>query len=261
MLQKINGVELFVESYGQGEPVILVHGLTADHHSMENIGEWLKDDYQVILYDCRGHGQSEKPAHYTLMDHAQDLLGIMDFYGLTQANVIGESMGTYISQQAAILAPERFRKLILLVPKAHGKTSSVQRLLEEAGKSLNEVSQEEMMAIIGKATYAPTTPKEMILQAMEKMAGGVELTPKQKAAVDEALAGFDLRPNLGKITCPTLVCSGKYDGLNPPDMGREVADLIPNARFELFEHSGHLLVVEEEEKCKQLVRNFLQEAK
>ena len=81
MLQKINGVELFVESYGQGEPVILVHGLTADHHSMENIGEWLKDDYQVILYDCRGHGQSEKPAHYTLMDHAQDLLGIMDFYG------------------------------------------------------------------------------------------------------------------------------------------------------------------------------------
>ena len=257
MMQKINGVDLFVESIGQGDPVILVHGLTADHHSMEPIAEWLKNDYQVVLYDCRGHGLSEKPEHYTLMDHAQDLLGVMDFYGFEQANVIGESMGTYISQQAAILAPNRFRKLVLLVPKAHGKTSSVQRLLKEAGKDINEVSQEEMMQIIGKATYAPSTPKELVLEAMQKLTGGVELTAKQKAAVDEALAGFDLRDDLHKITCPTLVCSGKYDGLNPPDMGKEVAEGIPNAQFELFEHSGHLLAMEEEEKCKNLVLQFL----
>ena len=83
------------------------------------------------------------------------------------------------------------------------------------------------------------------------------LTAEEKKAVDKALEGFDLRSGLPKITAPTLVCSGKYDGINPPEMGKEVAELIPNARFELFEHSGHVLHIEEEPKCRQLVCEFL----
>lgn len=92
---------------------------------------------------------------------------------------------------------------------------------------------------------------------LQQSSAGAVLTATEKAAVDKALEGFDLRKGLPTVTAPTLVCSGKYDGINPPDLGEEVAGLIPNAKFELFEHSGHALHLEEEDKCRRLVCDFL----
>ena len=255
-VQKINGINIWVDSVGEGDPVVLIHGLTSSYHTMLGIADWLKNEHQVIYYDCRGHGASEKPPYYTLDDHADDLLAIMDFYGLERANVLGMSMGTYIAQAAAIKAPQRIKKLVLLVPKAHGKTSSIQRLLKEAGKDIGTVSAQELGAIMLANTFAPETPEE-IKKKMLQANSAATLTAEEKKAVDKALEGFDLREGLPKITAPTLVCSSKYDGINPPEMGKEVAELIPNARFELFEHSGHVLHIEEEPKCRRLVCEFL----
>lgn len=255
-LQTINGIALWCESRGQGEPVILIHGLTADHNSMEVLAQWLLPQYQVITYDCRGHGLSEKPAHYTLADHVKDLLALMDFYQVDTCRVVGMSMGTYIAQAAAIAAPKRISHLALLVPKAHGKTSSVQRILQEAGQDISQLSQAEIMAIIGSKSIAPTTSPEILAQ-MSGQTASVELTAEQKAAVDEALAGFDLRPDLSQITAKTIVFSGQYDGLNPPELGREVAQGIKGAQFVLFEHSGHILHLEEADKCHQQLLAFL----
>lgn len=257
MLETINGIQINIVEEGKGPAVILVHGLTADYHSMLPIMAWLSPDHRVIAYDCRGHGMSDKPAEYTLLDHGRDLLAIMDHYGLEQADVLGVSMGTYVTMQAAVLKPERFHRIVLIAPKGHGRTSSVQEIIKRAGKDMSEISQEEMIAMISDATFAPTTSSEQRRSIFAAQDGGVSLTPAETAAVNKALANFDLRPDLGKITCPTLVCSGKYDGINPPTLGREVADLISNSRFELFENSGHTLYLEEEDKCKAMVRNFL----
>lgn len=147
-IQKINGIDIWVDSVGTGDPVVLIHGLTSTHHTTLDIAEWLKNEHQVIYYDCRGHGDSEKPPYYTLDDHANDLLAIMDFYGLESANVLGMSMGTYIAQAAAIKAPQRVKKLVLLVPKAHGQTSSAQRILKAVGKDIEDVSAEELVELM-----------------------------------------------------------------------------------------------------------------
>ncbi|WP_028401569.1 alpha/beta fold hydrolase [Ectobacillus panaciterrae] len=85
----------------------------------------------------------------------------------------------------------------------------------------------------------------------------VILTPEQQAAANKALEGFDFRPDLNKVTAKTLVISGKYDGLNPPELGREIASLIPDSTFVEFEKSGHAPNVEEHKYFMELVINFL----
>jgi 3-oxoadipate enol-lactonase len=67
------------------------------------------------------------------------------------------------------------------------------------------------------------------------MEGGIELNPDQFQAANKALERFDFRPNLDKITAKTLVMSGKYDGLNPVEFGRENASYIQNVTFIEFE--------------------------
>ena len=84
------------------------------------------------------------------------------------------------------------------------------------------------------------------------------LNAAQRQAISRALAGFDLRPGLPHLPMPVLVLAGKYDGINPPAAARAVADLIPGSRFELFEHSGHMLRQEEPQKLEQTLRAFLQ---
>ncbi len=77
------------------------------------------------------------------------------------------------------------------------------------------------------------------------------------AAVERSLADFDLRPGLPSITAPTLVLSGRSDGLNPPEAGEELARLVPGARFEVYEHAGHMLPYEETERLVAEVEAFL----
>ncbi|MGV3465348.1 MAG: alpha/beta fold hydrolase, partial [Heyndrickxia sp.] len=88
---------------------------------------------------------------------------------------------------------------------------------------------------------------------------GHVLTPDEQAAANKALEGFDFRSDLHKITAETLVISGKYDGLNPPTLGKEIADLIPRSTFVEFEKSGHAPNAEEPEKFINIVKDFLME--
>ena len=97
------------------------------------------------------------------------------------------------------------------------------------------------------ALWSPDTTQERRDELLAQQGGAEQqmLTAEARAAIDRSLTGFDLRPQLPSITAPTLVISGLSDGLNPPEVGEEVARLIPGARFEVYEHSGHMLPVEE----------------
>ncbi len=144
------------------------------------------------------------------------------------------------------------------------KASENQYLRFLTGKGLDPAAleQEELLAAMSEALWSRDTSPERRQQIMAEQlaaqpAGAKELTGEEKKAVDAALADFDLRPDLGKITAPTLVIAGRDDGLNPPELGQEVAGLIPGSRFMVFEHSGHMLVDEEPQRLHDDVEAFL----
>jgi len=249
---KVNSISLNVNLKGEGSPLILVHGLGRDGAQYDYLVPELKKSFKVIIFDCRGHGQSEKPAEYTLQDHIADILGIMDYYKIGVTYLLGVSAGSYIAQGVAIAAPERISKLILTVPKSNGLTSSFQRLFDAHEKeTMGKNEQERILTVLKYFTCNP----EWIKQQSDIFE--TKLTHEQFTAASKALAGFDFRKNLPEVTAKTLVISGKYDGLNSPEEGKEVASLIPHSKYVLMQHSGHLPIREEPMEYLRIIKEFL----
>lgn len=257
----LNGIDLHVEQTGEGVPLVMLHGLTANIETMRAEINRLSRSRRVIAIDSRGHGRSDKPSIYTLTDHVDDVLGVMNALGLTQVDLMGSSMGSYIAQGVAIREPGRVNKLVLVTPKAHGATSSVARLLAQHAAELQGKSEAEVQAFLFGLAFAPTTSAQvrasMMASMQQQAAAGLMLTPEQNLAANRALEGFDFRPDLARVTAKTLVISGRHDALNPPEEGELIAGLIPGARFEVLEHSGHVPNLEEPERFFELIESFL----
>ena len=114
---RVNGVELYYELNGSGEPLVLVHGSWGDHHNWDPVVSALAESFRVLAYDRRGHSASERPAGQgSVFEDADDLAGLIDELGLGPAHVAGNSFGAVIVLRAATRRPEVFRSLIAHEP-------------------------------------------------------------------------------------------------------------------------------------------------
>ncbi|MGI2329186.1 alpha/beta fold hydrolase [Planococcus sp. YIM B11945] len=249
------GVQLYYVEAGEGAPLVLIHGLTASLMTFQQEIEYFQDHFRVIAYDCRGHGRSDKPLSYTLNDHIEDVVALLDHLGIGKAHVLGVSMGSYIAQGLVLAHPERVEKLVLVVSKSNGKTSSTQELFNRHADEIEGMEEQEQQKHLFKYMFRNLAAVE----EWQKESGLTEqtLTLIQQAAANKALEGFDFRRTLPTVESPTLVISGTHDGLNPPERGREIAGLIPDALFVEFENSGHAPNVEESELFLDVTTDFL----
>jgi 3-oxoadipate enol-lactonase len=251
-----NGVQLHYVEEGKGIPLLLIHGLASSVTMYKNEIAHFKEDFRVLAVDLRGHGKSDKPLKYLLQDHVQDVINLLDYLGIERVSILGTSMGSYVAQGVAIKRPELIYKLILVVAKAHGKVSSSQEMLTRHADELPHLTAEEQQSFLFRHTFHNIPA---VVKVMEKnQQNEILLTPAQQAAANKALEGFDFRPKLGEVTADTLVISGRYDGLNPPERGMEIVRLIPKAAFVEFTKSGHAPQVEEPELFLEQVTDFLQ---
>jgi 3-oxoadipate enol-lactonase len=254
----INGISIAVNTFGdkKNPPLFLIHGIKQVKEIFTGFAEMMSKDFFVVAYDNIGHGQSGKPKTLTLVDQANALFGLIEHFGYKDAYVIGESMGSYIAQQAALLNQNVFRKLVLLVTKGEGKTSSVAEYLKRIGVDAKKVSPQELLKVCEGAIWAPTTPQSLKDETNKILDESEPLTPEQSALIDKSCAGFDFRPELHKLHIPVMVVAGEHDGLNPPSRGKEVADLIPGAKFVIVKDGGHYLRIEHPQEFAKLTKDF-----
>ncbi|CAN5335883.1 3-oxoadipate enol-lactonase [soil metagenome] len=260
---ELNGRRIFFREFGDpGLPLlVLVHGLYGDTSTVAPLAERLAERFHVIAPDALGHGLSDHPAEFTLEDQGKMLDALVATLGHAAATVVGVSMGAYLAAEAAILEPSRVSHLVLVVGKAHGTTSSSAAYAARMGFDLAKANPEEALAFMSGAIWSPdTTPERRAEIVAMQSESQVVLTPDEKAAVELSLAGFDLRPELHRITAATFVISGRADGLNPPEAGEELARHIHGARFEVYEHSGHVLAFEEMDKLVTDIIGFVLDA-
>lgn len=258
----LNGNAVFYRTVGSAErpPLVLLHGLYGDSTSMVPIAERFADHFFVIAPDALGHGRSARPEGFTLADQGRMVGALVTALGYDSAALLGLSMGSYLAAQAAVLAPERFSRLILVVGKAHGMTSSVSAYATRMGFDLASATPDELIEFMAGAMWSADTSAQRRAEIMAEAAtrtDAVILDRDEQAAVERSLAGFDLRPELHRVSAPTLVISGRADGLNPPAAGRELAEGILGARFEVYEHSGHMLMAEETDRLVADVTGFV----
>jgi 3-oxoadipate enol-lactonase len=255
----IAGTDLYYERRGAGEPLLLIQGLGGNSlHWGEGFLGGLEDGFELILFDNRGAGRSGPlEGEHTIADIAGDALGLLDALAIDSVHVVGISMGGMVAQEIVLSAPERVRTLTLGCtfpggPEATMTDMAVVGMLAEAVLSGDQertlrVGYDVMIA----AEYGR---QEGAYELYAELAGQYPTPVPVLMAQLSAIMGHDTSERLGEVETPTLVIHGTEDRLLDVANGELIARLIPGARLELLEGSGHMFFWEQPERSAQLVR-------
>jgi 3-oxoadipate enol-lactonase len=112
---RVNDIDMYYEIHGEGEPVVLIAGLNSDHTLYTAIIPKLAERYQVVAFDNRGVGRSDKPdIPYSIDMMADDTAGLLNTLGIQQAHILGTSLGGRIAASLALRYPSQIKSLILV---------------------------------------------------------------------------------------------------------------------------------------------------
>lgn len=237
--------------------MVLANSLGTDMRVWDAVVARLGGRFRFLRYDKRGHGLSETtPAPYWMDDHIGDLIGLLDALDIDQAIVCGVSVGGMIAQGLAARQPERVRGLILC-DTAH--RIGPEELWDQRIRAIQEGGIESLAdAILERwftADFRKHRADELALWRHMLVRTPVDGYTGTCAAIRDA----DLGSETAQIRVPTLVVCGVDDGATPPDLVREMAALIPKARFNLIEGAAHLPSVETPETLAKMIGDFATE--
>ena len=264
----VNGVEIYYEVHGQGEPLILIMGHGAGHSGWRFHARAFKSHYRVITFDNRGIGKTGgRGDHYTIQTIADNTASLMDHLGIDKAHVLGASLGGMIAQEIAINYPQRVMKLILVstTPGGWEVSETHPEVLRVMGVKDSPDEADFRSVDIGKWISV------MISLSFNKKLYRMFLTPvarvymKSVAGVEgiigqlEASPEYDTRDRLHLITAPTLVMAGTEDRLIPLRHSEEITSRIPNAKLVKVEGGSHAFLVEMRARFRQEVLDFLRD--
>jgi 3-oxoadipate enol-lactonase len=259
LFARINGVLLHYRIAGRaGSPaLVLANSLGTDARIWDGVIDRLSSGYRILSYDKRGHGLSDAvPGEYSLDQHLDDVLGLMDHVGIERAGFVGVSIGGLIGQGLALRAPERFVGMALCdtAPKVGDATFWAQRM--EAVRSGGTAT---IADAIMERWFSPNFQSER----PEELAGWRNMFLRSDrdgyAATCATLRDTDLTQTIGAIALPVLVVGGSEDRATPPDLVRACADAIPNARFVLIDGVGHIPSIEQPETLASMLGDFFTE--
>ena len=241
-----NGILTRCWEIGEGDPVVLIHGLADDHRAWRCVVAHLMLTRRVILYNLRGHGGTELgAADGTLSQLGADLIDLCDSLELDQPALAGFSLGGTIAMRAALDAPDRIGALVLVA------TSS------RVGRAARDwYAQRAQLASSGDPGLRATLDQDTtdVYRARPEGTGAGLLIrrsstrdPLGYANACRAMEGLSHQPlddELPKIKKQTLVLAGSEDQHCPPRAGEIIAGRIPDAALTVYEGAGHPLPYE-----------------
>lgn len=237
---KVNGIDIAYTRRGTGNPLMLVHGFPLDHSIWNETAALLEENFDLILPDLRGFGESatvETP--YFMDDMADDLATLLDHMKINEIAIAGHSMGGYVALAFAKKYPHRVRGLALVASQAAADAPDRK---DGRYKTAQDVAEKG----VGVVADAMTSK----LSAMAEVQTFVRAIMEQQtpAAVIGALKAMaereDMSASLAAFSFPVLVVHGDEDALIPVDRGREVKSLVPAAHLTEIQGAGHMPMLE-----------------
>ena len=260
-----NGARLYYEVYGEGEPLLLIMGLGANHLSWTLQIPVYAREFQVIVFDNRGTGQSSFPqdVDLTIPSMADDAAALLDTLGLESAHVYGISMGGMIAQEMALRHPEKVRSLILGATTPGGLNAvspdpETLRALIEQGAAIDRTMSPALLEVLFSPGYLADHSGEL-MATFQSMRDYPATSTEAYQAQLRAAARHDTYDRLPDIDAPTLVLHGTDDPLIPPDNGRTLAERIPGAKLVLLEGARHAYLLEKQDESDAAVLEFLRD--
>jgi pimeloyl-ACP methyl ester carboxylesterase len=242
---KTNGINLYYEEKGSGEPLLLIMGITATGSVWEkHVAHWQKE-FRCITFDNRGVGQSDSPpGPYTTAQMADDCAGLLEVLQLEKVRVVGVSMGSTIAQQLAIRHPGRITSMVLMCPWARcdNRAKGIFQHMVNCKKAFDTEAFGLFiqLLIFSKSSWDDETFAATMEADRKQAAPDGEVQSLQGLSGQAAACiGHDVFDLLNTIQQPVLVIGGKEDIFTPLWMATEVTGGIPNAELHMYDGCGH----------------------
>jgi len=279
----VNGIKLWYETEGRGEPLVLVPGGPGDPHTVYHLFfSRLADRQRVIYFDEYGVGKSgraQSKSDYSFARDVENLEGLRKSLGLARMNLLGQSYGGMVAQAYALKYPQSVERLILIDSFYSGEmwqanNDSANRAIQSQypevwtklmqlramGERSNSPEHQELYESVplglfyfydaAKATLLPDDPSTA--DVYFAIAGD-----DADFNVGGDIAKLDFRSDLRKLAMPMLVVAGRYDRISLPEWSVKFKTYAPQAEFVMMEDSGHFPWIEEPEKSLSVLREFL----
>jgi pimeloyl-ACP methyl ester carboxylesterase len=259
-----NGIGLNYEIHGAGKPLVLISGIGYPLWQWHRMVPHLAKRFQVITYDNRGVGESDRPAGpYSAQMLAADTAGLLQALGLEKAVVMGHSMGGFIAQALALDFPEVVEKLVLASTNFGGPHHVP--VTQEAMTVLMDLTSDPLTRFkngLGISTAPGWADKDP--EMIERWVAWRVANPIDPTAYNAQLAiGLGLIPEtaafenqLPRIQAPTLILSGAHDKVVPPQNASLLAEKIPGSKVVIFPDAGHFFPIEIPEAASKAVIEF-----
>jgi pimeloyl-ACP methyl ester carboxylesterase len=207
---QVGDIELYYESHGSGDPLVLIGGLGLAVSEMRALADaFTASGYRVIAADNRGAGLSAKPpGPYTIRQMAGDVAGLLTQLGVERTHVLGISMGGRMAMSLALDYPNLVDHLVLV---STGARTQRRRWRVRLG---------------------------LVVARLPLLRGKNPPPTRALRAQFLAISGFDCTARLGEVTQPTLIVHGRADHVAPLNLAQAMSDAIPGARLVLL-NGGH----------------------
>jgi len=267
--ERNKNIKLFYEDYGEGKPVILIHGWPLSHRMWEyQVNAVVDAGFRCIAYDRRGFGESDKPwTNYDYDSLAQDLNDIITKLGLSEVTVVGFSMGggevaRYIGKYGTANLSKA--ALISAVPPFMLKTDDNPDGLEkEVFEGFKEEIKKDRPAFLkgfGKQFVNFDKVGDRISQEMADYYWSIACKGSPNATLEciDSFGLTDFRKDLKEFDIPTLVVHGDADQIVPIEIsGKKSANMIANSEYHVIEEAPHGLVLTHTAEFNKIFIDFL----
>jgi 3-oxoadipate enol-lactonase len=227
----VNGLDIYYELHGTGEPLVLIGGLGTDITQFAGIIDWLAQRCQVLAFDNRGAGRTANPdTPYTIALMSQDTAGLMAALGIARADVIGFSMGGRIALELALTHPSLVRRLVLVSTSAAGR---------------------------GKLTMSWPMRLLLPLQWIPLLAGKYPQPRYAHLRQRQASVSYQASDRISQLHMPTLILHGRRDKSMPLAQAERMHAGIAGSRLEVFRGGHMFFLLSERQQFLDRVGAFL----
>ncbi len=252
-IANINGVDLYYEDVGIGDPIIFQHGYTASHDGWAGVVERMSGQYRCIVMDCRGAGDSAHPAEgYTIEQLAADVVGMANYHGIDRFHYAGQSMGGLIGFELGLSHADRLLSLALSAPAPADGIDLPQSARETMRQRWADQDRDLLirttLAGIPRASAHGDVPAQVDRQ--------LSVSVGHYDGCWEAMVNYHKGGRLGEIQTPTLMLAGAADSLltaNLLDFAR-----LGNATLHVFSRVGHGVPREVPSAYARVLSDFLE---
>jgi 3-oxoadipate enol-lactonase len=256
---EVAGTELHYVRAGDGEPMLLIQGMSATHLTWgQPFLATLERSFDCIAFDHRGMGRSGRAElPFTTAALAGDAVGLLDALEIERAHVVGISMGGMVAQELALAHPERLRTLTLGATYCGGPEGTLMDPEDVLllGEAMSSGDRERVFRAMWELNLSPAFREDdSRFAAFQEM--GMAL-PAPRAVIMQqmrACGAHDTSFRLSEISIPTLVIHGSEDRMLAASNGRQIAALL-SAPLELLEGVGHMFWWEQPERSAALIRD------